>query len=934
MPTNFPSNLDNFTNPTPADHLNTPAVLHSDEHSNANDAIEALEAKVGIDSSAVPTTLDYRVRQLETVSGTSQIVAWNEGVLVGTGSIFNFVGGSAFVTISGTVVQIFISGTPGIPGPQGPSGSPGSVGPQGPSGSPGSQGPIGPSGSPGSTGPQGPAGPSGSPGIQGPQGIQGIQGPTGAVGPQGPQGFEGATGATGPQGPQGIPGPTGVQGSQGIQGPEGPTGSQGPQGIQGIQGPTGAIGPQGPQGNPGPTGSQGPQGIPGPSGSPGSQGPAGPSGSPGSQGPAGANGAGGVFVENYGVPVGTGTIFNFGNELQATISGSSVQVDVTGATMYLVVDGTRLYTYSASGQFIVISNTPDPQDNIGAMIWDEGVPLGSGTIFNFVGDAVAVTLSGTVVRVLVTGSIGPQGPTGSQGSQGIPGPSGSPGSQGIPGPSGSPGSTGPQGPAGAGVMVWDEGIPLATGTIFNFRGTDIQATISGSVVDVYVSGSSQGATSNIYFFTSGSAGIGSYDLMTVAFSTGSFSFYSSAISATGTIIQTWITESSQPNTAFISDGIYHLHVHATRTNGTQSTKLLYQLFKRSSGGAETLLVTSELSPEISTSEQEFDLETFLGEQQLDTTDRLLVKVYGVPSGGGSTPTVQLKAEGNTLSRFEIPAVAPSSSSIQVQDEGVLKGNATIFNFVGAAVVATISGSIAQIMITGSIGPQGIQGPTGAQGPQGIPGPSGSPGSTGPQGPSGSPGSQGIQGPAGTPLLGIMGRNNGTNLGTGTTIDFGVGFNFAITGTTLYVHGMDSGTNGDAWIRITGSAQGAGWVPQRYNIQWFIGDGSNAIVTGSTIAGIPCVDVPMDSIVDSWSVVADATGSITCDILKSTYAAFPPTSPLGGLGQPILSNKRTNTGVATGTATILQTDQLLLSVSSVTTVKNVTVSLRCHKIATS
>ena len=41
MPTNFPTGVDNFTNPTANDSLNIPS--HSLQHSNANDAIEAIE---------------------------------------------------------------------------------------------------------------------------------------------------------------------------------------------------------------------------------------------------------------------------------------------------------------------------------------------------------------------------------------------------------------------------------------------------------------------------------------------------------------------------------------------------------------------------------------------------------------------------------------------------------------------------------------------------------------------------------------------------------------------------------------------------------------------------------------------------------------------------------------------------------------------------
>ena len=68
MATNFPASLDSLTNPTSSDSLNSPS--HSAQHANSNDAIEALQAKVGADSSAVTSSLDYKVAQLESdVSG-------------------------------------------------------------------------------------------------------------------------------------------------------------------------------------------------------------------------------------------------------------------------------------------------------------------------------------------------------------------------------------------------------------------------------------------------------------------------------------------------------------------------------------------------------------------------------------------------------------------------------------------------------------------------------------------------------------------------------------------------------------------------------------------------------------------------------------------------------------------------------------------------
>ena len=59
MATSFPSGLDALTNPTSSDGLNSPD--HAGQHADANDAIEALQAKVGVNSSAVTTSLDYKV---------------------------------------------------------------------------------------------------------------------------------------------------------------------------------------------------------------------------------------------------------------------------------------------------------------------------------------------------------------------------------------------------------------------------------------------------------------------------------------------------------------------------------------------------------------------------------------------------------------------------------------------------------------------------------------------------------------------------------------------------------------------------------------------------------------------------------------------------------------------------------------------------------
>jgi len=59
MAITYPTTLDSLTNPSSTDTLDSPS--HSDQHSDLNDAVEALETKVGADSSAVATSIDYKL---------------------------------------------------------------------------------------------------------------------------------------------------------------------------------------------------------------------------------------------------------------------------------------------------------------------------------------------------------------------------------------------------------------------------------------------------------------------------------------------------------------------------------------------------------------------------------------------------------------------------------------------------------------------------------------------------------------------------------------------------------------------------------------------------------------------------------------------------------------------------------------------------------
>jgi len=84
MAINYPTSLDTFTNPTSSDAMNSVTVPHATQHSDLNDAVEALEAKVGVNGSAVATSLEYRVTTLENAEIPDTIIDAKGDLIVGS----------------------------------------------------------------------------------------------------------------------------------------------------------------------------------------------------------------------------------------------------------------------------------------------------------------------------------------------------------------------------------------------------------------------------------------------------------------------------------------------------------------------------------------------------------------------------------------------------------------------------------------------------------------------------------------------------------------------------------------------------------------------------------------------------------------------------------------------------------------------------------
>lgn len=101
MATNFPNSLDSFTNPISANSLALPS--HSELHTDLNNAMASVQAKIGVDGSSVQTSLDYRVTQLESIGGTTGVA------LTGDVEPVNPVNGTLFFDTATNELKVYFN---------------------------------------------------------------------------------------------------------------------------------------------------------------------------------------------------------------------------------------------------------------------------------------------------------------------------------------------------------------------------------------------------------------------------------------------------------------------------------------------------------------------------------------------------------------------------------------------------------------------------------------------------------------------------------------------------------------------------------------------------------------------------------------------------------------------------------------------------------
>lgn len=171
-----------------------------------------------------------------------------------------------------------------------------------------------------------------------------------------------------------------------------------------------------------------------------------------------------------------------------------------------------------------------------------------------------------------------------------------------------------------------------------------------------------------FLFSSVNSDIGDYESAPIIslFSNSGIASLSASVTTTPTLLATFATSLNYPNITVIPPGTILCHYETQKNAGSVNYYSYFELYKRTVGGTETLLLTSDNSSEYSANTQlQITTSAFTNNPiTLLATDRLVVKIYAAVLSASATIT--LYYDDNTNARLELP-FAPDVSSYQPLD---------------------------------------------------------------------------------------------------------------------------------------------------------------------------------------------------------------------------------------------------------------------------
>jgi hypothetical protein len=168
-----------------------------------------------------------------------------------------------------------------------------------------------------------------------------------------------------------------------------------------------------------------------------------------------------------------------------------------------------------------------------------------------------------------------------------------------------------------------------------------------------------------YVFISGASSISSYKQAVPLnnYISSGVSISSTTVTTTPTILGIFATNIGQPNITVLPAGIITIHYDTQKNAGFNNYYTYTEIYKRTSGGTETLLSTSDYSSQTTSNTiQSITVTASLANNVLlDLTDRIVTKIYAVMLS--SSASINLRIDDGTNTRIELPYAAGSTFDV-------------------------------------------------------------------------------------------------------------------------------------------------------------------------------------------------------------------------------------------------------------------------------
>jgi len=145
-------------------------------------------------------------------------------------------------------------------------------------------------------------------------------------------------------------------------------------------------------------------------------------------------------------------------------------------------------------------------------------------------------------------------------------------------------------------------------------------------------------------------------------------------------------------------GVYDWFITLEKTTGAKTLRIYWKLYERKSDNSEVLIAISSLSNEID-GKSTYMVPLQLEEDYLPSDgSRIVGKLYASVSGGGNAPTLRIYYQGDTSSRWEIPAnteifkniFVPYTGAVQNVDLGIKNITASWFKGIFDWIIGSTS----------------------------------------------------------------------------------------------------------------------------------------------------------------------------------------------------------------------------------------------------